>query len=322
LRIRRKTLLLMSLCLVAAAARGSAAAPRALTLHDIQAISTHNSYEKPLHTALTTQLGDEGVRGLELDVWWDPDTDRFNVRHNLQNFPEQNCAVLRECLSELAAWSSANRSHVPVAVYVELKQTDNEYVPAFIQLYKNLGLYERLDADIREGLGQGRLFTPDDLQRDRASVAEALRTDGWPSLDAMRGRVLVVLSHPEHRATYTRADVGPPTLAGRAMFVVGTLDGTYEPVTAMFSHTDPGLIRSAVAKGLIVRSAAGTTQQLTVALDAGAHYVNTDCPAADRGCAVGFVAEIPGGAPVGCNRVTAPADCTARRLENLGAGAR
>ena len=66
-----------------------------------------------------------------------------------------------------------------------------------------------------------QLITPDDVQRDRPTLAQAVERDGWPTLAKTRGRMMVVLNAgPEERSAYTRNET---SLRGRVMFVYSDL---------------------------------------------------------------------------------------------------
>src|SRR6478735_4391295 len=121
--------------IVAAAgvATSKTAYPRDKTLqvNDVQVLGTHNSYHlrpdremKPedasnyTHPPLDQQLA-SGIRSLEIDVQNAPD---YPVYHSIIVDQSSNCATLADCLGAIAQWSSANRGHVPITVFVELKE--------------------------------------------------------------------------------------------------------------------------------------------------------------------------------------------------------
>jgi hypothetical protein len=61
----------------------------------------------------------------------------------------------------------------------------------------------------------------------------------------------------------------------------------------------------------------GDTKLLEASLGSGAQMISTDFPAPGMSARYGtdFVAELPGGAPVRCNPVTAPPSCRDDHLE-------
>jgi hypothetical protein len=93
---------------------------------------------------------------------------------------------LRAWLRAIARWSAANPRHVPILIALDLKDrlTDNR---SFAE-----GGLARLNWELVESL-QG-LFT-----------AEELGSGPWPTVDALRGRVIVVLTgHLGTRLAYVR----------------------------------------------------------------------------------------------------------------------
>ena len=64
-----------------------------------------------------------------------------------------------------------------------------------------------------------RVLTPDEVRGDRASIREALTLDGWPTLGAVRDKVMfVMLDEGEHRAAYLETF---PDLVGAMIFMRG-----------------------------------------------------------------------------------------------------
>ena len=298
------------------------------TLHwnEGQARGTHNSTpvapDRPVHPShaythapLTTQLAEQGVRQLELDVHHHED-GHFEVFHLPVVDAGTVCQRLSACLDELRAWSEANPAHFPVMVWVEPKD-ELDFVPPYGPIRPEH--YDDLDAELRAGLGP-RLFTPDDLRGDHATLPAAVAA-GWPSLGAMRGRFLfALLDSGEARDHYLEDH---PALAGRAMFA--NPDGPDDPFAAVFkinnAASDHERVGELARQGFVVTSnidGADSDDETNAArrdasLAAGAHFLSSDFPAPVEGRAYWF--ELPGGAPVRCNPITASPDCTAERLE-------
>ena len=146
--------------------------------------ATHNSYGGRSSDDLGSiphQL-DRGVRFVELDVH-DNDFMHFGYRIGHESPGDGvmggggNPASdrLSDWLQTIATWSGNNAGHVPIAVLLDVKDplTDNRSFAA-----GNLG---RLNAELVGHIP--RLFT-----------AEHLAAAAWPSVDALRDRVIVVLS--------------------------------------------------------------------------------------------------------------------------------
>jgi hypothetical protein len=335
-----------SVLLVAAVAGGSEAGPPAepVRLNQMQVIGSHNSYhiEPPpevleqyisvspnaielayTHAPLGEQFSFQGVRQIELDVFWDPAGTRFRPK-GVTGFKVLHIAVIDEgstcltfvaCLGEVKAWSDQRQAHMPLAVLVELKDAD---VPP--------ALLSALDAEIRSVFAPDRLLTPDDVRGERATLEQAVLEDGWPAIDDIRGRVLFLLDN--RRDEYAAAS---PNLAGRAAFTPSTPG---QPDAAFLKRNDPTgaseqAIRELVEAGYIIRTRAdgpvltplsGDVSQRDAALASGAQWVSTDYPVpgmATRWNGSDYVARIPGGAPARCNPVNAPVGCRNVDIEDL-----
>lgn len=297
-----------------------------LTLQHVQVKGTHNSYHlepilpvdathKYSHASLADQLELQGVRAFELDVH--EGFNKFEVYHITVVDSDSTCGTLTGCLGQIGAWSEAHPSHLPVVVWIEIKdQTGGFPIDA--------GDLDELDEAIREALPPGRLFTPDELQAGHASPRAALEQDGWPALDSMRGQVLVVLLNVDdgHAEDYT---AGYTTLAGRAMFARATPSqfGLPWATIAKLGIDDADDIAAAHAARLLIATnvcSSGDADDTCVArLDkasaAGIHMLKDDFPAPVDD--MQYFLDLPGGEPARCNPVTAPPGCTSAALEHL-----
>jgi hypothetical protein len=298
-----------------------------LRVNDVQAVGTHKSYhqrtpgiEVPAwdydHAPLDQQLGDQGVRQFELDVWYNADLADFDVYHVPVADQTSSCQRLSECLALMRAWSDAHPAHHPFLTLLELKDgfDDDGVMP----------LLATLDARVTAAWPEDRRISPDDVQRGYASVAEGLAEEGWPTLGETRGQAIFVLhTDADYRRAYTEGDT---TTAGRAVFpdahgdlslAVGAVSSLNDPVG------DAAAITAALAAGHLVRTRAdsdgdearaGDTTDRDAALAIGAHFVSTDFPVPYPD--TGYVVEMPGGTPSRCNPVVAPAECTSRAIED------
>lgn len=295
-------------------------------LNEVQLMGTHNSYrfEAPWpislvpalnysHAPLDLQLGFEGARKVELDVYADGATGPLTVKHIPVIDQNSSCPLLTQCLELMKTWSDANPSHAPVFVQIEPKDD--------LSRVKVSSRYDDLDAEIRSVMDPDDLITPDDVRGAHASVAEALATDGWPAVDDVRGRFLFFLDVGTGAATDNYLD-GHPELAGRAAFPAGQDGASWAGV---FVVNDPvaqfDRIQDLVQDGFIVRTRADADgkvvpEQAQAALDSGAQILSTDFPSpghADRGS---YSFTMPGGTPERCNPLVAPAGCSPAAIES------
>jgi hypothetical protein len=296
----------------------------ALRLNHVQVKGTHNSYHiaasdaiMPLaytHVPLDVQFRTQGVRQIELDTHFNYTKNIFEVYHLGAIDEGTTCRVFAECLKVIKAWSDENPAHVPIFIQIEPKDSPGESEAE--------GYFQQLEGDVLAVFPRSRVITPDDVRGEAASVREGLAANGWPTLGAVRGKVLFFVDNSTaFRDYYTH---GSKDLVGRLMFIDGELDSPWSGVIlANNPEPDAAKIAAAVKANLIVRTRAdgdnvepfaGDTTHRDEALASGAQLVSTDYPAPVKG--VNYVVEIPGGTPARCNPVTAPKDCTSADIED------
>ena len=159
----------------------------AVRYNEVQQHTIHNAYAK--QESLYSQLNDSRVRSLEIDIHNDhyrkvvPARD-FAVYHfDFPFFDRTNCFLLSQCLEEIARFHREQPTHAPITLFIDLKDAFNAVHNA-----------RSLDAQLRAQLGEA-LFSPRELTQqcaDASNVKESVARCGWPTIDALRGRVLVV----------------------------------------------------------------------------------------------------------------------------------
>jgi Phosphoinositide phospholipase C, Ca2+-dependent len=362
----------------AGAASGPPAGEGPVRLNELQAIGTHNSYKRELsepeqaeydeiiatpgdydeflaysHASIPDQFGRQDVRGLELDLFGDPNGGLYAeplVRKRLGLGPlpdpawrvpgvkvlhiadldyETTCVLLVTCLEQVDDWSDANPGHVPLTILLELKRSDARAVAqgGVVAPPWTLEALEVLDAEIRSVFSEGEMITPDDVRRPGLTLEQSVLLYGWPSLKESRGQVVFLLDNDPGpiRTAYT---AGRPNLEGRVIFTnsrAGQTDAAFikrnEPRGANTAQ-----IQDLVRKGYLVRTRSdlplstvrsGDTAMLQAALASGAHVISTDFPEVGMSARYGsdFVARLPEGVPARCNPVNARPNCKTKRLE-------
>ncbi len=163
--------------------------------------ATHNSYSGGGRRSLAEQL-DAGVRVLELDVHNDDYPSKgYRVGHD---FPGHDVALgggnpsdpsFSLWLGVIADWSRAHPSHAPLTLLVDLKD-DVSRMSSY-----TAGNHSALNAALEAAFGET-------LYRAENHGAS------WPTVDELRGRVLVVLSGDEGARRGYLYDAGlRPTIA-------------------------------------------------------------------------------------------------------------
>lgn len=294
-----------------------------LRMNHAQVKGTHNSYHLDpglgikawaySHAPLAQQLGQQGVRQLELDVYWDTELNDFRVYHVPLVDEKSTCQLLSDCLGAVKKWSDANPRHQPIMIMIEPKDDAEPYPFSYPYLV--------LEQSVLKSIPPRQVITPDEVRGTHATLAQAVQSQGWPTLERSRGRlVLALLAGEQMRKHYTSDE---QHLRGRLMFVIGAAG---KPFGVVASYNDPRTaqdkIKAAVKQGLLVRTRAdsesvepakGDLSKLNAALSSGAHYVSTDYPV--KGARYDYQVQIPGGTPARCNPLNAPALCTPSALE-------
>ena len=304
------------------------------------------------HRTLTEQLSRLGIRKFELDVFADPAGGRFarpaafrmvkglepvgrhleepgfKVLHTQDLDYRTTCTTLKACLTEIRNWSRSNRWHVPIMIMIEAKDAilDDPDGLGYVRPHPiGVAEFAALDREIRAVFSEDHVLTPDDVRGRRATLADAIRADGWPTLKSARGKVLFALDNTDaHRTEYLRDH---PTLERRMLFVSS---GPGEPSAAFIKMNEAigeeeSRIRAHVREGFLIRTRAdipteeartGSTVRRDSAFRSGAHYVSTDYPETSP-FGSRYLARLPGAEELTarCNPVNAPAGCRDEWLE-------
>ncbi|MEI8020242.1 MAG: phosphatidylinositol-specific phospholipase C1-like protein [Schlesneria sp.] len=271
------------------------------------------------HLPLEEQFSTLGIRQVELDVYADPEGGRFAtpLAYRMLNpvngaaGPDPNhdgallkpgfkilhvpdvdyrttVRTLQDALQRIQKWSASHPTHVPLFVLIELKDEKIEGLTLPIKFTREL--LNEIDAAIQGCFENEHLITPDQVRKSRETLREAVLVDGWPSLDACRGRVLFALDNEGRlRDDYL---AGHPSLAGRMMFVSARSDDS--PEAAFFKINDPiqnhAEIHRLVKQGFLVRTRADAdteearandTRRREQAFSSGAQLISTDYPRCD-----------------------------------------
>jgi hypothetical protein len=331
---------------------------KTLRLDQVQVLGSHNSYHgRPYpqvlnalyastpalartldyaHAPLPQQF-DIGVRQIELDVWYDPLGGKYahpsfpiqegvkipnnpvmlapgyKIIHQADVDTNSTCLTFVLCLRLVRTWSDAHPGHVPMDVHIEMKD-DKATEPMFVAL----------EHEILSVFNRSQIITPDDVRGNFATLGEAVRTRGWPTLGSVRGKVYFTLDNEgAFRAAYL---VGHPSLRGRLIFTPSS-PGQDDAAFAKLNDPvgDAAKIKVALAAHMIVRTRADADtvearannhHDEEVALAGGAQLVSTDYEQPDPKLGNGYVTKIPGGTPARCNPVTAPPGCKPTDVEN------
>lgn len=310
-----------------------------LSINQIQVIASHNSYRmrthKPIynwtrlfrpfipkeydtrawdysHLPIEEQFDVYNVRGIELDVYYDPQGGRYAKRKgNLLVWQSAKSKVpvldkpgfkiihipdidykthyftFVEALQALKKWSDANPKHIPIFVQVEIK---NAALGDYLKLKAlpkaipfSPAAADALDAEVKKVFGDdlAQIITPDKVRGSFSSLNEAVKKGNLPTLSAARGKIFFVVDGCEN--IYAE---GHESLAGRVMF---TYAAPQNPECAFIIANDAirqqDSIKKWVKTGYMVRTRCDadtyqarkgdyTTQN--AAFESGAQILSTD----------------------------------------------
>jgi hypothetical protein len=280
---------------------------------DVYADSQGGRFADPLGPRLVAKAG------LPADPPFDPNgimkKPGFKVMHVQDYDYRSTCQPLTACLEIVRKWSHAHPDHVPIFILLETKQSDLpvQFHAASTEKFTS-ATFDALDAEIHSVFSPSELITPDDVRGTHATLEEAVRENGWPTLDQARGKVVFLMD--QHPVSPVYLD-GHPSLRGRVIFT-NALPG--EPDCAFVEENDgtKDEIAAIVRKGYLVRTRtdadtkegrSNSTPRRDSALASGAQLLSTDYPASEPSIWTGYSASLPGGAVARCNPVNAPTRC-------------
>jgi hypothetical protein len=284
------------------------------------------------HPPLADQFGRLGLRQIELDIFADPEGGRyaepaarkilrglnkdagpnpdvggrlrkpgFKVFHVQDIDYQTTVPTLKEALRQVRDWSAEHPKHVPILVQLELKDEAIAALPTRPWPFGKVEL-DGIDAEIREVFQPGQFISPDDVRGSHATLPEAIKDQGWPKLEASRGKVIFALDNEGAVRELYIAD--HPALKGRAMFVSVEPD---HPAAAWMKRNDPVKefeeIQGLVKAGFLVRTRADAdtvegrsndTTRREKAFASGAQFISTDFAEARPDLSV-YQVRFPGG---------------------------
>lgn len=314
-----------------------------LKLNQIQVIASHNSYHiRPAdsifqflenlsnlgilpsqydpsgidytHVAFEAQFNNYNVRGLELDIFNDPNGGQFYNRQGVvmaggtsaaSNLPElqqpgfkllhipdfdyeTHHLTFKSSLQAVYNWSVAHPNHLPLFINIETKDDAPGDVLTGLGLTESIAYdasaCDKIDEEIKSVFGDNldNVITPDDVRGSFSTLEEAALAGNWPQLAKARGKVVFIMQG----AAESLYKAGHPSLQNRAMFVYSN-PGTPEAAFVILNSSvgDFTEIRQRVAQGYIVRTRTdsgtdeartGNYTNMNAAFESWAQIVSTD----------------------------------------------
>ena len=179
-----------------------------------QSKASHNSYDRD-ETIPEQLLWDRsetwqgGCRAIEYDIVQSKTDWRWSVQHDGSYNPDEK-DQLSTWLGVLREWADANPGHDIVTLYLDLKNaalSDQEFAA-------------RIDALLDASLGADNLYRPGELMGNEPDLVRGAMANGWPLLEELSGKLIVVLSGGDGGAVGARKETYSTTdPASRLAFV-------------------------------------------------------------------------------------------------------
>ncbi len=264
------------------------------------------------HPPLEAQL-DAGLRQFELDVFadskgglfsdplglkfaalsgtklptFDPDGILKKPGIKVLHIPDIDCwshaPTLKGALADMLAWSDRHPRHLPLMILLECKDEPTPPLPTKPESFCRERLLE-MEQEILSVIPATRILRPDDVRGSEATLRDAVKKNGWPDLDLLRGKFIFCLDNTD--AIRGRYLEGNEALEKRLIFA--SAPDADHPAAGWFKCNDPvrefDRIRELVKAGFLVRTRADTgkpnPEMKAKAFESGAQWVSTDLFAA------------------------------------------
>jgi hypothetical protein len=338
-----------------------------LKLNDLQTVGTHNSYKQFIspklyamvlkanpraieidynHPSLSDELND-GARGLEIDVAYDPkgglyahplgpklsgepvspgyqeamSRPGYKVLHIQDIDFRSSCVTFIDCLHIIRAWSKAHPGHTPISITMNAKDGKSPIPGGANSLDYDEAAFDAWDAEIRSVFKPGEVITPDMVQGRYKTLREAVLAGNWPTLGQARGKVFFALDEGHDKIALYRGK--RTSLEGRMMFVnAGDASEADKPWAAYMTLNEPikdhAHIQDMVRQGFYVRTRADAdtkearvndTKTREAAFTSGAQMVSTDYRHPDARFGNDYQVRLPGNAITICNPLRTADKC-------------
>ena len=300
-----------------------------MRINQIQFVGSHNSYKLAMSGFYQTMLGlidsdaalaldyqhvplrdqlDLGLRKLELDVFYRPQSQTFPVGHIQVIDMNSHCPTLRACLVQLMQWSDAHPAHTPIWIGFNAKDQQIGWLPDPTPF--DARAFAAMDTVLEEMLGP-RLIRPVQVK------PQGFGAPSWPTFNEAKGKFLLILDEGgpkremylenwRQRPMFTT--VGPEHAAAAVMVVNDPLQN-FERIRVLVR--DGYMVRTR-ADANTLEARVNDTNRLQAAFASGAQAVSTDFYLPSNPFGNDYRVWIDGGER--CNPVSGPSECN---LENL-----
>lgn len=269
------------------------------------------------HVSLREQFTNFGIRQIELDLYLDPQGGNFYNRMGYQLINEDvssneeellapgikvlhipdidfnsNQLTFKGTLQEIRDWSNDYPEHLPIFILLELKEESiRDYLPSsnFTEVlpWDNQQALTSLENEILSVFPRDEIITPDEVRGSYSTLNEAVINNNWPTIDAVRGKVIFLHNNDHINSIYT---ANAPNLENKLIFTNSSPGNDDAAFLLMNNSQNVSQIQQLVDQGYLVRTRvdAGTYEARNNdysswlnGLESGAHFLSTDYYQAD-----------------------------------------
>jgi len=170
-----------------------------MTVSKSIAVGLHNTYHQygPLKDVVAewgyanprfTDLLNKGMREIEIDIHYDPDSGQFHVYHLQMLDQASSCICLSYCLQEIKNWSDNNPGHSWIWVWIEPRGFATGDLWCDRERYAQEGT-DTVMTTINDIFGD-KILLPETVRGNFSSMQEALKTNGWPTNGELYGKII------------------------------------------------------------------------------------------------------------------------------------
>jgi hypothetical protein len=289
----KNVLILLVLCSSTVVGQTESFTDTNIRLNDIRVIASHNSYKKRPdpkvlkflarfkrklgeemdpgrmdygHLSFSEQFDHYNVRGLELDLYYDPRGGKYRKRRlnffisglkqrsgdSVMRQPgfkmlhiadvdyETHYLTFIEGLTEVKKWSDSHPDHSPIFINIEPKNDSPGDHSKTLRLlgFKRALKFDSLAFDLLDKeifsifQDSSQVFKPKDLKSNYGSVSDRLSNEGWPTLKECLGKVIFIIDGDRGNQYQLSLETG----ADRPMFVYSEPGSSS---TAFVKRNDP-----------------------------------------------------------------------------------
>jgi hypothetical protein len=246
----------------------------------------------------------------------------FKVIHVLDIDFHSSCTTLVACLQQVATWSRANPSHVPIVISLQTNDARTPMPGATHPIAFDAAAFDALDAEILSVFKPGEIITPDVVQGSFATLREATAAHNWPMLGPSRGKVLFVLDDAAPKVALYRGSRA--TLEGRVMFVntdanspaaaFVTIENATKSAAEITADVKAGLMVHTYADADTIEARKASTARADAAFAAGAQIVSSDFFLPDKSIGP-YQVRISNGGHAQCDVQLSPMRCAGLDVE-------